>query len=209
MKLADKILDLRKKHGMSQEELAEKLNVSRQAVSRWEGGSAQPDASNVLQLSLLFGVSADYILNDDYQPTQSMPQAPEISRKPDDNRQLAFIFLTGLNVMILINQIIACFVLQREIFSLVATMLSVAVVVGFEVAYHKAKPISQSAKKYRRKFYISALWLAAYFPIHLLATWAMRIYPRPYSSLIFEMAAFLVYVLFCAFATRLIRLKAV
>lgn len=66
MKLSEKILMLRKQKGMSQEELAEKLNVSRQAVSRWEGGSALPDATNVLQLSKLFEVSADYLLNDDY-----------------------------------------------------------------------------------------------------------------------------------------------
>ena len=64
MKLNEKILTLRKKQVLSQEELAEKLNVSRQAVSRWEVGSAQPDASNVLQLSKLFGVTADYLLTD-------------------------------------------------------------------------------------------------------------------------------------------------
>ena len=67
MKLSDKILRLRKQNGLSQEELAEKLGVSRQAVSRWEIGSTQPDASNVLQLSKLFGVSADYLLNDDWE----------------------------------------------------------------------------------------------------------------------------------------------
>lgn len=61
MKLSDKILTLRKRGGMSQEELAEKLNVSRQAVSRWELGSAQPDANNILQISKLFGVTADYL----------------------------------------------------------------------------------------------------------------------------------------------------
>ena len=73
MKLSDKILNLRKQHGLSQEDLAEKLNVSRQAVSRWEVGSAQPDASNVLQLSKLFGVTADYLLNDYYESDQDVP----------------------------------------------------------------------------------------------------------------------------------------
>ncbi len=51
MKFADKILGLRKQHGMSQEELAGKLNVSRQAISCWEMETAQPDVSNILQLS--------------------------------------------------------------------------------------------------------------------------------------------------------------
>ena len=58
---------------MSQAELAEKLNVSRQAVSRWEVGSALPDASNVLQLSKLFEVTADYLLNDDYESDSDVP----------------------------------------------------------------------------------------------------------------------------------------
>ena len=83
MNLSEKILSLRKKRNLSQEELAEKLNVSRQAVSRWEVGSSQPDASNLLQLSRLFGVSADYLLNDDYEDSlntpASGPAAPDIS----------------------------------------------------------------------------------------------------------------------------------
>ena len=52
---------------MSQEDLEEKLNVSRQAISRWESSTAMPDASNILQISKLFGVTTDYLLNDDYQ----------------------------------------------------------------------------------------------------------------------------------------------
>ena len=44
----------------------EKLDVSRQAISRWESGAAMPDANNILQLSKLFDVTTDYLLNDDY-----------------------------------------------------------------------------------------------------------------------------------------------
>lgn len=48
MKLSDKIIGLRKSNGMSQEDLAEKLDVSRQAISRWESGTAMPDANNIV-----------------------------------------------------------------------------------------------------------------------------------------------------------------
>lgn len=48
MKLSDKIIGLRKSNGMSQEDLAEKLDVSRQAISRWESGTAMPDANNII-----------------------------------------------------------------------------------------------------------------------------------------------------------------
>ena len=66
MIFAEKLLYLRKNNNMSQEELAEKLNVSRQAVSRWESGTALPDATNLLCISKLFNVSTDYLLYDEY-----------------------------------------------------------------------------------------------------------------------------------------------
>ena len=65
MILADKIMDLRKKNGWSQEELAEKLNVSRQAVSKWEGAQSVPDMGRIVQMSELFSVTTDYLLKDD------------------------------------------------------------------------------------------------------------------------------------------------
>lgn len=65
MILADKIIRLRKKNGWSQEELAEKMQVSRQAVSKWEGTQTAPDLEKVLMLSNLFGVTTDYLLKDE------------------------------------------------------------------------------------------------------------------------------------------------
>lgn len=65
MILADKIIRLRKKNGWSQEELAEKMQVSRQAVSKWEGAQTAPDLEKVLMLSNLFGVTTDYLLKDE------------------------------------------------------------------------------------------------------------------------------------------------
>jgi transcriptional regulator with XRE-family HTH domain/F0F1-type ATP synthase assembly protein I len=65
MILADKIIRLRKKNGWSQEELAEKMNVSRQAVSKWEGAQTIPDLEKILMLSNLFGVTTDYLLKDE------------------------------------------------------------------------------------------------------------------------------------------------
>ncbi len=73
MKLPDKIIKHRKANGWSQEDFAEKLNVSRQAISRWENGTALPDAQNVLQISKLFHVTTDYLLNDDYESDSDIP----------------------------------------------------------------------------------------------------------------------------------------
>ncbi|MCR5663533.1 MAG: helix-turn-helix domain-containing protein [Oscillospiraceae bacterium] len=71
MILADKIIDLRKKSGWSQEELAEKLSVSRQSVSKWESAQSVPDMGRVVQLSELFGVTTDYLLKDGLEPEQN------------------------------------------------------------------------------------------------------------------------------------------
>ena len=65
MILADKIIQLRKKNGWSQEELAEQMNVSRQAVCKWEGAQSIPDINRLIQLSKLFNVSIDYLLKDE------------------------------------------------------------------------------------------------------------------------------------------------
>lgn len=65
MILADKIIRLRKKNGWSQEELADKMNVSRQAVSKWESAQTIPDLEKILQLGALFSVTTDYLLKDE------------------------------------------------------------------------------------------------------------------------------------------------
>ena len=68
MILADKIIEERKKLGLSQEELAEKLTVSRQAVSKWESAQSIPDLQKIILMSELFSVSTDYLLKDDAEP---------------------------------------------------------------------------------------------------------------------------------------------
>ncbi|XCB29741.1 helix-turn-helix transcriptional regulator [Arcanobacterium hippocoleae] len=64
MILADKILNLRKKNGYSQEDLARKLGVSRQSISKWEGAQAIPDIDRIIQMSQIFGVTTDYLIKD-------------------------------------------------------------------------------------------------------------------------------------------------
>ena len=65
MILADKISELRRANNWSQEELAEKLDVSRQSVSKWESGNSIPDLTRLIKLSEIFGVSTDYLIKDD------------------------------------------------------------------------------------------------------------------------------------------------
>lgn len=79
MILAEKIAELRKKESWSQEELAERLGVSRQSVSKWESGASIPDIDRILAMSGLFGVSTDYLLRDELGQQPDVP-APEVEK---------------------------------------------------------------------------------------------------------------------------------
>jgi len=70
MILADKIIELRKKNGWSQEQLAEQMDISRQSVSKWESGMSIPDLDKIIKMSNLFGVSTDYLLKDEIEEMQ-------------------------------------------------------------------------------------------------------------------------------------------
>jgi transcriptional regulator with XRE-family HTH domain len=76
MKLHEKIYYCRKKAGYSQEEMADKLGVSRQAVSKWETGEAVPELAKFSAIAKLFNVTTDWLLKDD----DSEPEAPETER---------------------------------------------------------------------------------------------------------------------------------
>ena len=78
MSLATKLVALRKQKKMTQLELAERLNVSRQAISRWEVGAAVPSTDNLKILGELYGVSVDYLLHDEHEDS-----ADSHSSKPD------------------------------------------------------------------------------------------------------------------------------
>lgn len=79
MIFADKLAALRRQQGWSQEELAEKISVSRQSVSKWESNQSMPDLQKILQLSEIFGVSTDYLLKDDMEPSVQEGVAVTIS----------------------------------------------------------------------------------------------------------------------------------
>jgi len=184
MKLSEKIFALRKSHGLSQEELAEKLDVSRQAVSRWENGSALPDAQNVLRLSKLFHVTADYLLNDGYQSDDDLPKVQQI--KDDGIHQIMF-YLALMEVMVLLLQFMTIVILQNIFFGVLSFIPFIALIGGFEYAYRRQeKGRAERTALFRRKFYKLSVWLGAYFPVRLITMALRSLYPRPVSTLVLE-----------------------
>lgn len=89
MEFSEKLTQLRRRQGLSQEHLADRLGVTRQSVSKWEGGAAMPELSKLVALSELFGVSVDYLVKD-YLEAPETPegedptQAERLERKVDD-----------------------------------------------------------------------------------------------------------------------------
>ena len=193
MKLSDKIIKLRKTNGWSQEELAEKLDVSRQAISRWESAAAQPDATNILKLSKLFGVTTDYLLNDDYESDNDLPKVKEINQ---EGISQILIFMVTLEVMVLIIQFMTTILLQNVFFGVLSFVPFVAIIGGFEYAYQKkTSERNEITIRFRRRFYKISTWLGAYFPVRFVMNILVHFYPRPYSIIGFECVVLAIYLM--------------
>lgn len=78
MIFADKLMQLRKKSGWSQEELAEQMDVTRQSVSKWESAQSIPDLEKIVRLSEIFGVSLDYLLKDEMEEERNLQLAEDV-----------------------------------------------------------------------------------------------------------------------------------
>ena len=106
MTLGEKLLKLRKARQWSQEELAERIGVTRQAVSRWESDSAKPDADKIVTMCELFGVSADYLLGTGNAKEEEVPQ--RFSLQPQNHSGVVSgilclgIVLTALGILVLL-----------------------------------------------------------------------------------------------------------
>lgn len=113
MKFGDKLIELRKKNGLSQEELAEKLGVSRQSVSKWESNNTYPETDKIIQIANLFDCSMDDLINDKVTNVESTLRKNKSNVKNIWNSFLSFItdtvdmfakmkFLEGLKCIIVI-----------------------------------------------------------------------------------------------------------
>ncbi len=107
MTFGEKLQLLRKSKGWTQEQLSAQINISRQALSKWESGAAMPDTENVIRLSRLFAVSTDYLLLDEYdEPVQNYPEKdclpPSKKNTAHFERMIAGSIAAGLSVVILL-----------------------------------------------------------------------------------------------------------
>ena len=113
--LADRLLDLRRKAGYSQEQLADLLGVSRQAISKWEGAQGRPEVDNVVKLAQIYRVSTDFILTG----SASVPSVCEtpLAAAPREYR-------FALSALMVIAGTAVVFLLIVVILTILSTMLT-------------------------------------------------------------------------------------
>ena len=214
MTFSEKLYQLRRQKGMSQEELADRLEVSRQAVSRWEMGTTLPDAKNLLQLSEIFGVSIDYLLKDDMTEDRKEPSFRQFEApapKPDffhseRNRQIGLIVLVMLQVLPLFIGLFSSFFTGSRISLILSSALHLLNIVVFEIVFHICG--DERGRYYRRKYYRITVWLFTWCPVRALV-WLI-VSPGVFGAVqvwMVELAAALVSLLICITVTLLLREK--
>lgn len=116
---ADRLLDLRRKAGYSQEQLADLLGVSRQAISKWEGAQGRPEVDNVVKLAQIYRVSTDFILTG----SASVPSVCETPSAPA-SRELSREYRFALSALMVIAGTAVVFLLIVVILTILSTILT-------------------------------------------------------------------------------------
>lgn len=163
MNLGEKIINLRKREGMTQEELAGKLNVSRQTISKWELCQSHPELSFIVKLSELFGVTTDYLIKDEEviaQNTNDGAESPVTEsasiEKGLNARQIAGIITASLGGLLTIISILM--LARNEDFILGIIWGIVVAIVGFELLLIK--------KNFAIKI-LWTIWFIIFMPVGL------------------------------------------
>jgi len=195
MNVADRIQNLRRIKGISQEELADKIGVSRQAVSKWESEQSVPDIDKIIIMSEYFDVTTDYILRGiENEKPASAPLAN------------ASIFVVVATALIFIGLIVACATWYEEQNAMAVVSGLIFMAVGcmvFGVGYFSSSPASKAPAK--RIFWMINIWLIAFIPLSVACNAASGGLVAPYPLLhgnIFFFALFgIIYIVLCLAVT--------
>ena len=178
MKFGEKLQKLRKQSGLSQEQLAARLTVSRQAVSKWELDDTMPDTENVIQLSRIFGVSCDYLLREEVDEpgaalaVQDLPQPAQPGGAHLDRQgwtHNAFALSLGVCALGMVGAFMFYRFRGHTVSPLaIGFMIQLLGVVLFELAVSRMGDWRNTA---RLSFYAIACWLVLPIPVLLALNW--------------------------------------
>ena len=175
MTLADRIQQLRRQKGISQEELADRVGVSRQAVSKWESEQSTPDMDKVILLSDYFEVTTDYLLKG------IEPAPPAAGEKKADGR----IFTIVATVLNFIGVLVSCAVWYetQEMGSLIIAVVFLALgCMVFGIGMVECDPGTKARAK--GNFWRVNIWLLTFLPLSVLYNTLVDAPPAPYPQLI-------------------------
>ena len=210
MTFGEKLQQLRRERGWSQEELAAHIPISRQAISKWESGAAMPDTENVVAISRLFGVSTDYLLHDDYAGDQDIPAVKdrEAALKKRHKWDMAMMILIGIQALAFFWQLAGSLIYQNHLIPLLGMTAHIMTIIGFEAGFrYFQKEADEEALSYRRTFYRVGVWLVSLFPCAAVTRVFWSFYPRPYSWIAERLSPLLLYLPLCIAITLLLRPK--
>lgn len=177
MTIGEKILTLRKRQGLSQEQLADVLDVSRQAVSKWESGQSVPELDKLPRLARQFAVSIDYLVDD--AQTEPSSQKKAYGSRADAGFWRAFsLGLLAIGLAVAVFGWMAAQTLAPVCVGLGLQILGVVFYEGFAIAV--ADPHAMPAM--RRAYYRVAVWLLAPVPACMVAYGAFRLLPFAYAA---------------------------
>lgn len=203
MTFSERLLHLRRREGFSQEELAERLAVSRQAVSRWELGTAMPDAFNLLQLARLFGVTVDFLLCGG---EEAVLPTPVSSGRPRLNAASAALFaVLAAQAALYLLGILGWTVWDSSYRSVsLPALAQLLLACGFEVFLRASRHAVSVPAGYRRLYGHALIWLTAYTPLRLATVFIFfRIRPSMHHSVAAPWTATGLYFALCAAVTLL------
>ena len=199
MTFGEKLLKLRKEGGLSQEGLAEKLSVSRQAVSRWENEGILPDCVNLLEISRLFGVSTDYLLHDDYQSDGDLP-AVRTARDQlagEKERQGVLLLLAGLHAVFLLLAVGAWEAWGNPFIVVLCAAASLGDIIFVEAWLRSGQAPAAEVPSLRRRYYRLGVWFFSWFPVRWLCVGVFDYWPRPVNVININVVTVIIWLAVC------------
>jgi transcriptional regulator with XRE-family HTH domain len=190
MNIADRIQHLRKTRGISQEELADKVGVSRQAVSKWESEQSIPDLDKVIIMSDFFEVTTDYIL-------KGIEAKTQVQEKTGDAR----IFLSAATALNFIGLIVACAVWYEQQILMATASGLIFMAMGCMIFGIGVASSTKNVGKAKRAFWMINIWLLVFIPLSFVYNTLLRHHVAPYPMLGNPLVAYpifwLVYIAAC------------
>lgn len=190
MNISDRIQSLRKTKGISQEELADKIGVSRQAVSKWESEQNVPDIDKIMLMSDFFGVTTDYLL-----------KGIETEKQARTNAVNANLFVMVATVLNFIGLIVAGAVWYEKQVAMTLVVGLIFMALGCMLFGIGMVCSTQNIKKAKQAFWTINIWLLVFIPLsfiyNILFAHATAPYPLLGNPLITYPAFWLVYIIIC------------